>query len=138
MNELIDTCCTMTAHSLLCLQMFLRHVCLVLSVACLALADDKFGHHHPHGGIVQCLPNMCDEPCPTLPSYCPSGVIKNCGCCDVCWIYLKEGEICRKFIPENTMCSPGLECGSQGVCVPMAEQNVEDAEDSSDCTDSSE
>ncbi|XP_047099870.1 uncharacterized protein LOC124717155 [Schistocerca piceifrons] len=118
--------------------MFLRPVCLVLLVACLAVADDSDDHRDSRGEIVQCIPHECNKPCNPPPYYCPSGVVKNCGCCDVCWIHLKNGERCHKKVPENTMCGPHLVCGSKGVCVPLARENVEDDEDSSDSLNSSE
>ncbi|XP_049795294.1 uncharacterized protein LOC126210177 isoform X2 [Schistocerca nitens] len=39
---------------------------------------------------VACATLECDKPCPTLPPSCPSGIIKKCGCCDVCWKYLTK------------------------------------------------
>ncbi|XP_049795920.1 uncharacterized protein LOC126210642 [Schistocerca nitens] len=106
-----------------------RHYCAsatLLSVLMLCLLQIFARSLHADDvSIVQCVPTNCSRPCPTLPPVCRSKLIRNCGCCDVCWIFLGEGDVCDTPVPENVVCGPNLRCNYEGRCevIPL-EENV--------------
>ncbi|XP_047099160.1 uncharacterized protein LOC124716665 [Schistocerca piceifrons] len=70
--------------------------------------------------IVQCLrrsKKYCSRVRCAAPSEtCRSGMIEKCGCCKVCFVFLREHARCDASPPENTQCAPDLVCGRSGVC----------------------
>ncbi|XP_049795295.1 uncharacterized protein LOC126210177 isoform X3 [Schistocerca nitens] len=118
------------------LQMSLFHISLLLLAGYLVTATHAGAGDNQTASTsewevpwVACATLECDKPCPTLPPSCPSGIIKKCGCCDVCWKYLNEGQLCRKFLQGNTLCGPGLVCSSSGLCEHLP--NVSSSEEES-------